>query len=102
MFKVLKDAQKNLKRILIREVWTDVCWIATYLRWKPRVPPGWELPPSPLVSNKDPRMVAIYSGLCPLHLGFSSAPRPLDALSAHTRFVASCPPRRARGAAFLK
>lgn len=30
--------------------------------WQLKVPPGWELPPSPLISTKDPRRVAIYSG----------------------------------------
>jgi len=26
-------------------------------RWQLKVPPGWELPPSPLISTKDPRRV---------------------------------------------
>lgn len=30
--------------------------------WQLHVPPGWELPPSPLVSTRDPRTVTIYSG----------------------------------------
>lgn len=30
--------------------------------WHLHVPPGWELPPAPLVSTRDPRSVSIYSG----------------------------------------
>ncbi|CAE7195098.1 unnamed protein product [Symbiodinium natans] len=30
--------------------------------WQLKVPPGWEVPPSPIVSAHDPRSVTIYSG----------------------------------------
>lgn len=79
----LEDEAKAMRSLPAPKVDPEDTW--------PHVPPGWELPPTPLVSTRDPRSVSIYSG---------SFSEPL--LAAAPSLPSSCRRRRTQGvAAFL-
>ncbi|CAE7465936.1 unnamed protein product [Symbiodinium sp. CCMP2592] len=64
--------------------------------WQLRVPPGWEMPASPMVSAQDPRAVTIYSGaMSPgLLVGFAIC-------QTHLTCSLRCALRRRSAATFL-
>ena len=61
--------------------------LCTGPRWQLKVPPGWEMPASPMVSAQDPRAVTIYSGaMSPGFLGTA------DVRKLQFRGISTCGP----------